>query len=359
MFPVAPLVICVTFLSLSVVLLGKKSTPHPLRHSTFGTLKHHEDATLAPDSDGVLLSANHSSFASENGQYVLALGPKGDVVLSRHQAEVRPLWWTMTGDGHGEHKLVFETPQDRLRLAVKANRHDDVCDTIWHSDMEPACRQAEPTGKSQDGRLVLSNRGRLSIDKICDLYVPVHDQEEERSLAVIVTGLYRTNHVACKSQMAHLISSHPSFKKIDVFAYVLYEEDDIKRNRTTESITEALRECYGDSLRTLDVIARKDEDVNYPGGDEALLPPCGDKLKRLNNQLHTINSAAERWWAWSIAEGYTHNTVLRLRPDTEFRKRPEFWSLKDLRDDTLVLPHPAGEHYFYCAQMDGRVGIGT
>ncbi|GJC82812.1 hypothetical protein ColLi_05650 [Colletotrichum liriopes] len=335
-------------------------------------------AVLSPDADGVLLSAGTPFFSSPSGRYSLILQDDGDLVLNRMDEDgtAHPVWWTGTGDKHsGGRTLVVEKTRDHFRIVLNAMLKN-TWTVVWHSDLDPACKikngaiiqrdedgnQPQSTGmlEMDPGQLELSDQGRLSIAGLCDLYVSPKEREKERTLAVIIAGLYRTNHMTCKTHMDNLVADHPSFSRIDVFAYVLFEPADVNVfNRSKESIEAELRECYGSHLRSVDVLPVAQEEEEYPGGKKAMeATPCGKKLRRLNNQLKTVRLAAERWWAWSIANGFTHDTVLRIRPDTSLRAAPEFRSLEELGQNTLVLPHPHGEHYFYCARMCGRVGVG-
>ncbi|KAK2064742.1 hypothetical protein LY76DRAFT_500975 [Colletotrichum caudatum] len=349
-----------------------------------------QSAVLSPDADGALLSAGRPFFASPSGRYSLVLQGDGDLILNRMNADgtAHPVWWTGTGDkSNGGRMLILEKQKDHFRIVVNAFLKN-AWTMVWHSDLEPGCKtqrnkvlgrregEGESEGEGQGGsdsqlhstgllemapgQLELSDAGRLSLAGVCDLYVSPMEREKERSLAVIVTGLYRTNHETCKTHMNNLIAKHPNFTRIDVFAYVLFEPADIDiHHRTEASIREALRKCYGSHLQTVDVIPTTREEEDYPGGDKAAeATMCGKRLRRLNNQLKTISLAAEKWWGWSIANGFVHDTVLRLRPDTMLRAVPEFKSLEELGQNTLVLPHPRGEHYFYCARMRGRVGVG-
>ncbi|KAH0427351.1 hypothetical protein CcaCcLH18_09734 [Colletotrichum camelliae] len=326
---------------------------------------------LTPDEDGVLLSAGSPVFTSPNGRYSLVLQPDGDLVLSHNDLDgsAHALWWTDTGDKHsGGRTVTVEKKDGHVRLVVNAMLKNTWV-TVWHSDLLTMCKNAaadveggalvkKSGGGGARGHLELSNDGKLTLAGACDLRIPPDHREKSRSLAVIVAGLYRTNHVTCKTHMEHLVDGHPSFTKIDVFAYMLYEPADTDvHGRTKESIEAELRACYGTHLRSVDVVPVAEAEVEYPGGEAAMLLPCGDRLRRLNNQLRTVSLAAQRWWAWTVANGFTHDTVMRIRPDTSFWARPGFKSLEDL-GDALVLPHPKGEHYFYCARMKGSVGVG-
>ncbi|KAK1566384.1 uncharacterized protein LY79DRAFT_96733 [Colletotrichum navitas] len=335
-------------------------------------------AVLSPNEKGVLLSAGMPIFTSPRGLYTLVLQDDGDLVLNRMNADgtSHPVWWTGTGDRHnGGHTLIVEKQKDHFRIAVNAFLKN-AWTTVWHSDLVPGCEvgKGQISGRNESshwlqltgslamvpGQVELSDQGRLSIAGLCDLYVSPKEREKERTLAVIVTGLYRTSHVTCKTHMEHLVANNSFFSRIDVFAYVLFEPEDIDiYNRTEDSIRAELRKCYGLHLRSMDVMPVTREEEDYPGGEKAMeATMCGNRLQRLNNQLKTISFAAKQWSAWSIANGYIHDTVLRLRPDTTLRARPNFKSLEELGSNTLVLPHPHGEHYFYCARMRGQVGVG-
>jgi hypothetical protein len=331
---------------------------------------------LAPDEHGIFLSNRRPTFSSPNGAYLLTLQASGDLMLT-HNVDGRslPLWWTGTGDrtqrGHNV-SLAFNWAGDTV--VVVGALLDDSWSTVWHSDLEPACRQrklsqadanrgdlAQTISVGASTQLELSDSGRLRITGVCDLHIPARERNKERSLAVIVAGLYRTHNVTCNTHMQSFIKKHSAFSRIDVFAYMLYEAADLDvYGRTPGSIEAAVRECYGPYLRTIEVERASKVEEEYPGGELAMLQPCGTKLRRLNNQLKTLDSAARIWWDWTVENGFLQDTVLRIRPDTEFwgRKAPEFWGLEELGENTLVLPHPHREHYFYCARMSGRVGIG-
>lgn len=334
--------------------------------------------TIIPaDDGGVLLSSSNVStttFASPNRAYTLKLRPDGDLVLTHNDdAGSHPVWSTGTGDNHakGGHKVVFTTDvEGHTRMELRRKKKDEDWHIVWHSDLDPICKR---TGVGEDGKhhkgshdahstrqFVLSDNGTLRIAGLCNLYTPPSQQNKQRSLAVLVSGLYRTNNVTCYTQVKNLIQDHPSFKRVDVFARILYEDKDLTElNRTAESIEAEVKDCYGKYLKTVTVVPAAEAEEDYPGGSEAMLQPCGDKLRRLNNQLKTIDAAARDWWAWTVKQGFTHDTILRIRPDTLFHgsDKPMFLSLEDLRN-SVILPHPKNEHYFYCPRMSGAVGVG-
>ncbi|KAK2000410.1 hypothetical protein LX36DRAFT_668743 [Colletotrichum falcatum] len=338
-------------------------------------------AVLSADAEGVLLSAGMPFFNSPSGRHSLVLQDDGDLVLNLMDADgtAHPVWWTGTGDKHSSGRmLIVEKQTDHHFRIVINSLFNNAWTTVWHSDLVPGCKvekgkilardddgsndQLHSTGllEMAPGQIELSDQGRLSIAGVCDLYVSPREREKERSLAVIVAGLYRTNHATCKTHMDNLVAQHPSFSRIDVFAHVLYEPADVDiHSRTEESIRAELRNCYGPHLQSVEVTPVAEEAEDYPGGNKAMAATsCGRRLRRLNNQLKMLSLAAERWWAWSITNGYIHDTVIRLRPDTLLRARPEFKSVEELGQDTLVMPHPQGKRDFYCARMRGQIGVG-
>lgn len=366
-----------------------------------------------------LLSAAKGTRCSSNGRFCLTLRDTGDVVLIQNTGSGDPpvpVWWTSTGDnrvGTNGHVLRSRATVDgRTVLVVDARLQADSGQwtEVWHSDLLPQCRHGkypEPHELSDGMRpaeLMLADDGRLWIAGNCELYVPPAVKDERRSLAVIVAGLYRTNDVTCNSHVRALglvedseemdrrdgsstnsNSNHPSFSNIDIFAYILYEPADELEGRTAESIEADIRSCYGTALRAIEVHAVDEVEDEFPGGPEAApVPPCGPgKLRRLNNQLKTLDMARRLWWAWTVQTGVVHDTVLRLRPDTNFYfddtdvdgsdeqalppqsppgvapgPYPPFWTLSELGGNTVVLAHPRAEHYFYCPFSTGGVGVG-
>ncbi|PHH66652.1 hypothetical protein CDD81_6489 [Ophiocordyceps australis] len=248
-----------------------------------------------------------------------------------------PLWWTGTGDNriHDQHSV---------ELTVDAD---------GHYRLEPAMEGEE------HGMLHLSNSGRLRITGQCDLYLPPQERHDSQTLAVIVAGLYRTHAQACPTHVKSLIQNNKAFHRVDIFAYILYEQSDATQK---DSIETAIKDCYGANLRRLEVRPVHEVEEDYPGGPESILEPCGNRLQRLNNQLKTISLAGAMWRSWTIEQGEMHDVVMRIRPDTSFVSDEQlpFWTLAELGSDKLVLPHPkaGGEHYFYCAQMSGQIVVG-
>lgn len=332
-------------------------------------------AVLIVDNSSILLTSAKHSFSSPNGAYLLTLQPSGDLVLEHKEENSRPVWWTSTGDNktRDSHRVTLTKDDNGHRKLSVDAKLGGSWSTVWHSDLEPTCKTSHGLADSEGKYtriaafaeaplgLELSDGGVLSILGQCNLYVPPKEPKIERSLAIIVAGLYRTNNVTCSSHTSQLIRENRAFNRVDVFAYMLFEDTVVTDpGRATVSIESAVRQCYGEALRSIKVLDVAEVEEPYPGGAEAMLHPCGNKLQRLNNQLKTIYLAAKLWWEWSVQHGYLHDTVLRIRPDTNFWgiKPPSFYKQHDLGDNVLVLPHPGGEHYFYCATMSGRVGVG-
>jgi hypothetical protein len=70
--------------------------------------------------------------------------------------------------------------------------------------------------------------------------------------------------------------------------------------------------------------------------------------------------AADMCSAWTVEKGILHDTVLRIRPDTNFvgEEAPRFWGLDSLGRNNLVFVQGRGEPHLYCPRMTGQVGIG-
>ncbi|PKS09448.1 hypothetical protein jhhlp_004064 [Lomentospora prolificans] len=328
--------------------------------------------TLAcPDEAGILLSSVQHQISSPNGEYALQLGENGNLVLGHRapQGALQPLWWTGTGDGRTRRNYdvsisLSEDSRSILEVSVQEAGHRQI---VWHSDLHPACKlqalsndTASEESRSK-GCLKLSNVGRLTLSNTCDLYKPPFYLESPPSLAVIVAGLYRTNNITCETHSKALFS-HQAFTSVDVFAFIVYEDRDVRyHNRTKSSIEGNIRQCYGERLKAVTVVATSDIEEAFPGSQEdADLEPCRRKVRRLNNQLKTLYEASRMWWAWAIEHGVLHDAVLRIRPDTNFYggETLEFRDLNSLGHNRLVLVQPSGERYFYCPRITGHVGIG-
>lgn len=323
---------------------------------------------------GAILWSGKRTIASKNGLYELTLQNNGNLILTSKDGT--PLWWTSTGDNWqpNSHAVTLRNSDDGQRqiMEIKVKSENDTWKVIWHSDLEPQCHWSKQNGTAEEAKeakevsqgLDLSNNGRLQLIGTCDLYNMPRTKDaiavSNRSLAVIVAGLFRTLSETCESHRRSIItpSSDSSFTRTDVFAYIIYEDSDISPQRGKKEIEDIVRQCYGSNLRT--VIVSHVSDIAEQFSGDKLISQCGERLNRLNDQLKTLDNAGKMWWEWSIRNGFLHDTVLRIRPDTEFRSNEaaKFWSQKDLGHGTLVLPHPANEHYYYCATMTGRVGVG-
>ena len=376
------LAVLATFLAVCfVTVLLRPAWPGYIHQATrlrIGSLDEGTKRTyLSPNVEGVLLFSNQS-ISSPNGAYTLTLQADGDLVLARNigenGAKIR-LWWTSTGDGRAQngHKLVLE-PTTRVPILKIKTDVGNAWSTAWHSDLEQACRDRalfDPdTEKTSKLGLALSDSGQLTLLSTCHLYTHVTTAAKSSSLAVIVAGLHRTLSETCDSHVQFL-ASHPSFSRVDIFAYILHTSP----NESTDSFTTAIeletriRECYGSRLRSLTLISVDSIEEEYPGGATQMLRPCKRRVQRLNNQLKTLREAGRKYWEWTVKEGFVHGTILRIRPDTYFQGRPgEILGFKtDAADGSgrgggekgrLVLVHPEGEHYFWCPRSTGRVGVG-
>jgi hypothetical protein len=180
-------------------------------------------------------------------------------------------------------------------------------------------------------------------------------------MAVLISGLYRTNEHVCRSHVDY-IAKNPSAEIVDIFAYILIEDGDLSEERTFETIENGIRECYGHYLKKLTLKARADVEEDFP---DKVDDNCS-RMHRLHSQLKTLYMGGLDWWQWSVTNGIKHDTVLRIRTDHEFhgRDKPVFKPVGQLKGNELVLapiaggsPVPYAQHWF-CSNPYGGMDIG-
>lgn len=328
------------------------------------------EVTVAYAEHGLVLNDTITRFTSPNQRYVLQLEVAGNVVLRDEQANV-DLWWSNTGDGPAQAHRMTLSEQGRLEIdsdnPPRRHQPPGTWETVWHSDFLLQCAESlshrgEQLG-SEPSRLSLSNDGELAIEKVCVIHKGRETSATDMTggngrLGLVVSGLYRTNKQACRSQMAKVVEN-PAFREVDVFVYALYENRDVEIGLDADIIEQDIRDCYGDKLREVTVKHVDEVAEAFPGG---FYGECGSqgKADRLYSQLKTLYLSGRLWWNWSLRTGTQHDTVLRLRCDTEFRgeKLPDFMSTAHVGDGRLVLPHPAPGNYFYCPTPNAGLRVG-
>jgi hypothetical protein len=205
------------------------------------------------------------------------------------------------------------------------------------------------------------SNGEVVIHGRCALFTP--SPKSTGKLAILVSGLYRTNALTCNTHIQYL-AENPAAESVDIFAYVLYEPGDIHDDVTIDTIEADIRQCYGPFLRTLTLKSVDELSEEFPG---ELMPRCGSKLNRLHMQLKTLYLGGKEWWDWAVAQGIKHHTVLRIRTDHEFfgDTLPSFKPVDELKGNELVLapiaggaPVPLVRHWF-CSNPFGRMDVGV
>jgi hypothetical protein len=339
-----------------------------------------------------ILTPDFPSLKSANGIYKLELEYNGNLALKEKGVlgGWNSVWWSSTGSscsllGCGTREWNHTIALDSSgRLAVIAvNKGASV--RLWHSFLLKRCVRNVPEdfdwealehGKGlgdDDGeqRVELSNTGKLAMrdgrgDEVCVIHEEGLDrlgdsrdglngqqrnvqnaaQQPRGRLAVVVSGLYRSNARTCKTHVEQLSAAWAGSTDFFVFTYAEKEMQN--------EIETAIRECYGSLLKGLQIVTLGEVAEGFPG---ELVQQCGGKLHRLNAQLKTVMLGGRVFERYMLKTGETYKGVLRLRMDTwlgEMGVRFEdIWET-----GKLMLPHPAGEHYFYCGSYDGSLNVG-
>lgn len=315
-------------------------------------------AFMYADVDGVVLSKERASLESPDGRSLLMLQRDGNLVLRLRDVDGAPniLWSTGTGDGRAATSRdvrIVPAPDGHLVLKVSATI-DGKQSTLWHSDLLPDCASQTIVSNSTAAsrrRLELTSAGRLSLSDACDIYVPPSEREATQSLALVISGAYRTNRTLC----ARALLSQARLSSVDVFAHVSYEGTaDVK-----SKIEDELENCYGDELRAAVVRPVSELEEKYPGGEEdEKLGVCHGQVDGVSTRLKGLRDVGRMWWEWSAENGARHDTVLALRADGDSEVGVQRFRALDELHDKLIVAQSGDGDYAYCPRMTGGVGIG-
>ena len=347
------------------------ATPHKPSHNLTDDLDVDADPTtqlleqdpkgkftlIAP---GIILGYDRTDVTSPDDTHMLRLEGDGNLVLHRRGLgeKSRRLWWTGTGNFQPRFRYVMKFDEDgivRIAALIKNNGKVDER-VVWHSNFLPQCANATMPTDSPP-RLMISNTGEIAIRGRCTLFAP---PTSVGNMALLISGLYRTNNKTCESHMKHIVKN-PAVKSADIFIHFLYEPHMVNDKVTPEVIEKDIRRCYGPNLR--DLVFRPVAEVHEPFPGE-VISTCGNKLHRLQSQLKTVAVGAERWWNYTIANGVKYDTVMRIRADHEWYgdRKPKFRDVDELAGNEIVLPdnwHNEGLKYWYCPTPFGEVNVGT
>jgi len=338
---------------------------------------------------------DHQKILSPNRNHRLILDQLGNLCLERK--DIRGAWETIWTPSTGSERhtaqagtnFVTADPDGVLRVQTvtrheKQHKADANVTTVWHSDMLAQCKNGETSetaysintlwplnvpSQSEGGMIRLHNDGRFEVhSQLTGASCVIHpgdstsldEAEQWGRLAVIVTGLYRTLNETCHSHMSKVVEPWAGIG-VDVFIYTYHTTDDLAERQAQLDLLHA---CYGSSLKN--VVFAEQTAVEEPlSSSYQLNPVCAiEHANRLRNQLKTLALAHDVFQRYQIRTGTTYSAVMRLRPDTDLNvdNSPDIPRLRKptlLGPNTLIIPHPRGEHYFYCPSYSGDWKIGT
>jgi len=332
---------------------------------------------------GVLfgLKDQTSQISSPNGQFQLSLQHTGDLALEQKSVlgnAWKRVWSTNTGTAinsaaKGRNLVTLDNHGTAHVMVQVVGAPEDVLLEVWHSGLLAQCQGISMNAASAINDTVvtetevlsalqLDNRGRLetrdfSGKTTCVLYAgPVEareDKEQYGRLAIVVAGLMRRLVETCPTHMDKVIRQWPG-TGVDVFVTTYWNSDDPVVHQEQE---QAIRTCYGDYLRDVQIMYQADVEELFPSAQPAQCNP--GKLDRLISQLKTVALGADLLQKYILRSGVVYNMVLRLRPDTNFvGNPPHFLKPSELGKGTIVSPMRHDEHYYYCHKFDGTLAVG-
>ncbi|GAB7337879.1 hypothetical protein MBLNU457_4271t1 [Dothideomycetes sp. NU457] len=377
--------------------LPKTAISHPDAAQTYTQVVQHaiRGGKLWEAPSAIMSHREHQEILSPNRNHRLMLDQDGNLRLERK--DIRGAWETTWTPSTGSEKhtaqagtnFVTADPDGVLRVQTvtnheKQHKADANVTTVWHSDMLAQCKNgnasetaysvntlwpASVLSESQGGMIRLHNNGRFEVHSqltaaSCVIHpgdsTSLDEAEQWGRLAVIVTGLYRTLNETCHSHMSKVIEPWAG-TGVDVFIYTYHTTSDPTERQTQ---LDQLHTCYGSCLAN--VVFAEQTAVEEPLPSTFQRPQACpiEHTNRLRNQLKTLALAHDVFQRHQIRTGTTYNAVLRLRPDTDLSvdDSPDVPRLRNpglLGPNTLLIPHPRGEHYFYCPSYSGDWKIGT
>lgn len=352
---------------------SKSSSSFPFDETSEDSTTPAEDLGYISFPPGVLLGAEvRREIASPDRSYLFELEDDGNIALYRNISwdggNNKHLMWSFgTGNIEKNVENIMRLSDDGTVSVIGLIKHEvNHVDErlLWHSNLLPDCKAPKnPPAPDSVPSFNITSKGEIIINGRCKLFTP--PAQSAGKLALLVSGLYRTNRMTCKSHVDY-IAKNPAAESVDIFVYVLYEDWDAHDGESAKKLEDEIRACYGPNLRTLTVKSVPEVSEQYPG---AIPSRCGQKLNRLQSQLKTLHLGGMEWWNWSVKKGVKHDTVLRIRTDHEFfgDTLPKFKPLDQLKGNELVMPpivaggsgapFPRFRHWF-CSNPFGGMDVG-
>lgn len=331
-----------------------------------------------------------SSFAiaSPNGRYRFSLDAAsgGGALTLVDTATDTELFSTDTEYHWPVEWHVELTPAGELRLSwtndsASAAPHRG---TPWASSMLPGCdvsRRQKPAGErgaadetgQASPQLQLLDTGMLRIqsgqrDTLCLLR---RGADDKGKLAIVYGGLLRTYLSTCEQHRKKFVDTWTGSGGVDVHVFGYYEQvvhpqgDEV----TEASVRAHLEECFGESLKTVELRRLADVEetvggVNSTDADESLpdvlLFRCPKaKLSHQLSQFKSLSLVAEQVQRYMVETGTRYDYIFKARLDLEiWGDVPPLSSLR-LPQNGIIAPRVYYDWTWYTLLHDGELRAGV
>ncbi|KAL3419871.1 hypothetical protein PVAG01_08370 [Phlyctema vagabunda] len=251
----------------------------------------------------------------------------------------------------------------------------------WVSSLLPGCdgvntttshSKAKSSEEESDGLeskkpiLELLDSGLLQIRNNDDTVVCILNRavNDPGRLAVIYAGFLRTYLKTCAEHQRKLVVPWSGSGGADVHVYSYLEEafHEHEDKPTRESIEKNLRDCFGDSLKTVTLVNVKNVSETWDGAPEAVVHTCGqEKLNRHVSQFKSIWLAGREVQKYMTQKGIRYDYILKTRLDLLLHGNiPRLEELAPMvADGAVMAPRVAMDWNWYAMIHDGSLIAGV
>ncbi|KAF6825456.1 hypothetical protein CPLU01_10250 [Colletotrichum plurivorum] len=300
-------------------------------------------------------------LASPSGRYELRLLDSGSLSLVDTKIEAE----LFTSDTEYYWPVAWNVELTREAVLMLSWSNETAAPfgaTPWTSNMLPGCASTE-SDASKPPILELLDSGELRITAggktTCRLHRAADDMGR---VAIVYTGFLRTYLKTCKDQNEKLVKTWTGSGGADVHVFTYLEDayHDKGDKVTEESITKHLKSCFGDALKTVEVL--KLDDVKEKAADppKGLVEACGeDKLNHQVSQWKALYLAGRQVQRYMVEEGVSYDYVYKGRLDLQFwGDSPALSSLK-VPEGGILAPRVALDWTWYAMLHDGELRAGV
>jgi hypothetical protein len=300
------------------------------------------------------------SLTSPSGRYVFEVTPSGSLSLEDTIAQTE----LFTSDTEYYWPVEWEvelTAEGVLRLSWKNATAAPFHGTPWISSMLPNC---DPVKSAPEAPVLeLTDSGLLQIrvgsEPTCVLHRATNDKGR---LALIYTGFLRTYLETCAEQRKKLVETWEGSGGADVHIFAYYE--DIKHPNgdsvNKESIEKHLKDCFGNSLKSLELHKLKDVSEKAKNPSKILMQHCGqERLDHQLSQWKALYLAGQQVKRYMMRIGVRYDYIYKGRLDLKFWGTTPSLSSINVPHEGIIAPRVALDWTWYSMLHDGELHAGV